>query len=77
MLESTGPKMDLHQPPAAHRAIDHNTPAATFQAIPYAMSSPPFKYITLQFRGKDVVGDHVKVLSEVQIDNISCLPFVH
>ena len=43
----------------------------TFQLIPYPWNKPTFKFISLQF--KDVVWDHVKGLTEVQVDGISCL----
>ena len=31
----------------------------------------------LQFRNKDVVGYRIKSLVEFQVDDISCLPFIH
>jgi len=43
--------------------------AATFQPIPYPPNSSPIKSISFQFREKDVVGDHVKGFTEVQIDH--------
>lgn len=41
------------------------------------LMSPAFKSVPLQFRGKDMVQDHVKSLAHVQIDCISCPSFVH
>ncbi|KAK4827087.1 LOW QUALITY PROTEIN: hypothetical protein QYF61_014189 [Mycteria americana] len=58
ILNSTGP------------TIDHYPLDATIQPIPYPLNSPPIKSISLQFREKDVVGDHVKGFTEVQIDHI-------
>ena len=49
----------------------------TFQAIPYPLSSLSFKSIFLQFRDKDVVGDHIKGLAEVQVDDIHCPSPIH
>ena len=51
--------------------------SAAFQPFPYLLDSPPFKSISLQFRDKDVLGDHVKGLAQVQVYDISCLFFVH
>jgi len=44
-----------------HRAIDCNSLSATIQPIPYPLSGPPFKSVSLQFRDKDVVQDSVNV----------------
>ena len=60
-----------------YRAIDYNPLVVTTQPIPYPPNSPPFKPICLQFRDKDVVWYHVKSLADIQVDDISCLPFVH
>lgn len=43
--------------------------AATFQPIPYSLSSPSFKSISHQFRDKNVMGDHPKGLAEIQADD--------
>jgi len=43
--------------------------AATIQPIPYPPNSPPIKSMALQFREKDVVGDHVKGFTKIQIDS--------
>lgn len=63
--------------PGGSQFIDDNPQAAAFQPTPYPPSSLPFKSISLQFRDKDVVGDHIKRLAYVQVDGLSCLPFVH
>ncbi|PKU41222.1 hypothetical protein llap_8474 [Limosa lapponica baueri] len=41
----------------------------TNQPIPHPLNSPPIKPTSLQFREKNFVGDHVKGLTEVQIDD--------
>lgn len=41
------------------------------QPITYTAHSPFIKSISLQFRDKNVVGDHIKGLPEVQVGNIS------
>ena len=64
-----------YQPPPGYRAIDHNPLTVTFSPIPYPLNSPPFKSISLQFKVKDVAGNHTKDLAEVQTDDISCLSF--
>ncbi|KAK4825808.1 hypothetical protein QYF61_002413 [Mycteria americana] len=55
-----GPLRDTtcHRSPSGHGAIDHCPLDATIQPIPHPPSSPPIKSISLQFREKDVVGDH-------------------
>ena len=63
------------QPPPGHRASDNNSLATTIQPIVYPPNSPTITFICLQFRDKDVVRDHVK--AQVEVDNISCLSFVH
>ena len=80
MLKSTGPKTDpgtCYRPLPEHRAIDHHPQSAAFQSIPYPPSAPPIKSTSLQFRDKSVVGDHIKGLAQVQVNDISHLPFVH
>ncbi|KAK4826321.1 hypothetical protein QYF61_007406 [Mycteria americana] len=57
-----------HQSPSGHSAIDPLD--VTIQPIPHPPKSPSIKSISHQFREKDVVGHHVKGLTEVQIDNI-------
>ncbi|KAK4832883.1 hypothetical protein QYF61_026433 [Mycteria americana] len=46
-----GPLMDT-------TSVDHYPLDATIQTIPHPPNSPPIKSISLQFREKDVVGDH-------------------
>ncbi|KAK4818403.1 hypothetical protein QYF61_012324 [Mycteria americana] len=58
ILNSIGPTIDRYP-------LD-----ATIQTIPHPPNSPPIKSVSLQFREKDVVGAHVKGLTEVQIDDI-------
>lgn len=60
--------------PGGSQFIDDNPQAAAFQLTPYPPSSLPFKSISLQFRDKDVVGDHVKGLADVQVNNIIAFP---
>ncbi|PKU46851.1 solute carrier family 22 member 7- hypothetical protein [Limosa lapponica baueri] len=55
-----------HQSPSGHSAIDHYPLDATIQPIPLPPNCPFIKLIPLQFREKDVVGDHVKDLTEIQ-----------
>ncbi|KAK4816043.1 hypothetical protein QYF61_011051 [Mycteria americana] len=50
-----------------HWAVDHYPLDMAIQPIPYPPNSPSIKSVSLQFRDKDVVGDHVKGLTEVQI----------
>jgi len=38
------------------------------QTVPYPSNSPPIKPISLLFRGKTVVWDFIKGLTEVQVD---------
>ena len=76
VLNSTGPNTnpwgtplvtDFHldiELDAIHYPLDE-----TIQLIPHPPNSPSIKSIPLQFREKDVVGDHVKGLTEVQTDD--------
>jgi len=59
-----------HQSSSEHQAVDHYPLAVTIQPIPHPLDSPPIKSMSLQFGEKDVVGDCVKGLTEVQIDHI-------
>ena len=73
MLKSTDPKTDPWETllvTSLHMDIESVTiPLSTdFQTIPYPLTSPPLKSVPLQFRDKDVVGDHVKGLAQVQVD---------
>ena len=51
-------------PIPGHRATDHVPLAATIQSVPHPLNSSAFKSISLQFRDKDVVHDHVKGLRQ-------------
>ena len=42
----------------------------TIQPISHPPRSPSIKYISLQFREKDIVEDHVKGFTEVHLDDI-------
>jgi len=66
-----------HWSPSGHWAVDHCFVAVTIQPIPYLLNSPPIKCISHQFREKDVVGDCVTGLTEVQIDDICSSSLVH
>ncbi|XP_048790014.1 uncharacterized protein LOC125688256 [Lagopus muta] len=66
-----------YRPPPGHRAIDHHPLSAAFQPIAYPSGRPPIKSTSLQFGDEDVVGDHVKGLAQVQVNDIGRLPFVH
>lgn len=54
--------------PPGHRAVAHSPLAATIQPVLYPLNRPAFKSITLQFRDKDVVQDHVNRLAQVYIN---------
>ena len=64
-------------PPPGHRTIDHQPLSMAFQPISYPTSGPPIKSTSLQFADKDVVGDHVKGLGQVQVNDIGRLPLIH
>lgn len=64
-------------PPFGHRALDSNPLAMTTQPILYSPCIPAYKSLSLQFRDKDMVWDHVKVLAQVQGDYINCPSFAH
>ena len=81
MLKSTGPKTYLCGTPLGtglHLDIVpfNTTLSIASQLIPYSPNSPPLKSVSLQFGDKDVVRDHVKDLSQVQVNDIGHLPFV-
>jgi len=48
-----------------------------FQPISYPVSGPPIKSTSLQFGDKDVMGDNVKGLAQVQLNDIGRLPLIH
>ena len=41
------------------------------QPVPDPLNSPPIKSISFQFEEKDVVEDHVKGITDTQVDDIS------
>ncbi|KAK4824261.1 hypothetical protein QYF61_012527 [Mycteria americana] len=55
-----------HWSPLGHGAIDCNSLSVTIQPIPYPLSGPSVKSISLQFRDKDVVRDSLKCFAQVQ-----------
>ena len=63
--------------PFGHRAIYGSSLDATIQPISYPSHSPFIKSISLPFRGNNVVGDHIKGLTDVQEDGISHSSLVH
>ncbi|PKU46894.1 hypothetical protein llap_2788 [Limosa lapponica baueri] len=73
-----GPLRDTtcHRSPSGHQAINHYSLDVTIQPIPHPMNSSPIKFISLQFRKKDVE-DHVKGLIEVQVDVVHSSSFFH
>ena len=66
-----------YRPPPGHGTIDHHPLSAAFQPISYPTSGPPIKSTSLQFGDKDGVGDHVKGLGQVQVNDTGRLPFIH
>jgi len=50
---------------------------ATIQSTPHPPNSPPIRSKSLQFRVKDVVGNCVRGLTEVQIEDIHSSCLVH
>lgn len=59
MLKGTGSSLEVTThiwPPLGHRSIDHNSLPVTIQPILYPPNTPSFKYMSLKFRDKDVVG---------------------
>lgn len=49
-----------HQPPFEHIVSDHNSLAITTQTVLHSPNRLTFKRISLQFRHKDAVHDHIK-----------------
>ena len=74
-----GPQQNptCHWCPFGYQAFDHYPLDMTIQSIPHPPNSPPIKSVSLQFREKDVMGDHVKELTEVQRDDIRSSSLVH
>lgn len=79
MLKSTGSKTEpwgTALMTGLHLDIDHNPPDVTIQTILNPPNSSTFKSIFLLSTDKDVVQDHIKGLTRVQVD-IYCPSFVH
>ena len=57
-------------PPPGHGTVDRHPLSVSFQPISYPTSGPPIKSTSLQFGDKDVVGDYVKGLDQVQVNDI-------
>ena len=74
-----GPLRDTtcHQSPSGLWAVNNYPLDVTIQTIPHPPNSPSIRSISLQFRKKDVVADHVKGLREVQIDDIHSSSLAH
>ena len=85
MLKSIGPKTVPWGTPLVtslqlqyiHTTIDHHPLSVAFQLVPYPPSGLPVKSTSLQFGDKDVMGNHVKGLVQVQVNDISRLPLIH
>ena len=76
MLKSIGPKIDPWDTlfiMGLHLVIE----LWPQQPIPYSLNCLPFKSVSLQFRDKDVMWDHIKGCTEVQVDDISCPSFIY
>ncbi|GAB0176555.1 hypothetical protein GRJ2_000120700 [Grus japonensis] len=61
-----------HWSPLGHRAIDCNSFSMAIQPIPYPLTAPSIKCMSLQFRDKDV-----KCFAQVQLDDISSSSLIH
>ena len=59
-----------HWPSLGYIAIDQHSLGATFKPTPYPLNGLPTKSISLQFGDQDVMWDHVKDLTELQVDDI-------
>ena len=58
--------------PLGHWAIDHNSLRVTIQPIPYPLSGPSVKSMSLQFRDRSALQGSVKCFAQVQADDVSC-----
>lgn len=56
-----------HWPPCGQRTTDQSSLAVSLQTIPYPLNGPPFKSMSSQFGGKNVM--YVKDLTEIHIHN--------
>ena len=66
-----------HWCPFGHWVIDHHFLDIVLTWVPHPLNGTPIKFISFQFREKDVMGNYVKSLTEVQIDDISGSSPVH
>ena len=66
-----------HWSPLGRQAFDRNSLNATIEPVPYPLSRPSISFVSLQFRGKDVMWDSVIRFAQVQVDDISCSPLIH
>jgi len=66
-----------HWSPSRHWATDHHFLDLIQQPVLCPVNNSPIKSICFQFGEKDVVGYHIKGLTEVQIDDISGFSFVY
>jgi len=62
-----------HWSPPGHRAFDCNSLCASIKPVPYPASGPSVKSMSFHF----IMQDSVECLSQVQVDDVSCPPFVH
>lgn len=81
-LKSTSFRTDptdttCYQSQSEHWAIDHFSLGTILQPAPYPSINPPIKSISSHFGEKDVMGDYIKSLTEIQIDGIGCFSLVH
>ena len=74
-----GPQRDsiIYWFPFRHWAIDCNSLDVAIQPIPYPSNIPSIKPVSLQCGGKNVVGDCIKGLIEIQVDNVNNSLLVH
>ena len=63
-------------PPPGQRTINRHILPAAFQPIPCPSAGPPIKSTSHQFGDRDVAGNNVKGLAQVQVNDIARLPFV-
>lgn len=54
-----------HRLPPRYRAFDHSSLSMSTQLIPYPLTSPSMKSMTLEFEHKDVIEGHIEGLTEV------------
>ena len=76
---NTNPTTDPRDPLVTDLCLDTDDQSLStnLQPVPCPLNSPLVKSIPLQFVEKGVMGDHVKGLIEVQIDDINDSSLVH